>query len=75
MVTSRTCEIPCELSQVSVEVIELDLCSQEDVRRFRKGEYTRLCAGALVGYRPNTTTQNITVKPGTETVKPGTDLV
>lgn len=45
---SHTCHVSSELSQVSVEVIELDLCSQEDVLRFRKWEHTLLRAGVLV---------------------------
>lgn len=47
-VTSRTRQISSELSQVSVEVVELDLRCQEDVLRFRKWEYTLVCAGVLV---------------------------
>ena len=47
-VTSRTCQVSSELSEVSVEVIELDLRCQEDVLRFRKWERTLVCAGVLV---------------------------
>lgn len=45
---SHTCQIASKLSQVSVEVIKLDLCSQEDILRFRKWEHTVVCAGVLV---------------------------
>ncbi len=48
VVTSHTCQISSELPQVSVEVIKLDLCCQEDVLRFRKWEHALVCASALV---------------------------
>ena len=50
---SRTCEVPSELPQVLVEVIELDLCRQEDVLGFREGEHALVCAGVLVGHKHN----------------------
>lgn len=56
--TSRTCQITSELSQVSAEVIKLNLSCQEDVLRFRKWEHTLVCAGVLVEYNQK---QNITV--------------
>lgn len=47
-VTSHTCQVSSELSEVSVEVVKLDLRCQEDVLRFRKWERTLVCAGVLV---------------------------
>lgn len=47
-VTSHTCQVSSELSEVSAEVVKLDLRCQEDVLRFRKWERALVCAGILV---------------------------
>lgn len=63
--TSHTCQISPQLSQVSAEVIELNLCCQENVLRFRKWEHTLVCAGVLVECNKK---ENITINQGLRNV-------